>query len=132
MGVKLDRISQAVLLVCGAVFVYLRVAEGRGRLPRLLASHGDDLISLPLVLGLALLAHRLFKKDPTYVLPPVHSLVALFFFGLYFEVALPAFRESATADPWDVLGYGLGWMVFQWGINRPVRKPLSGSGPHKR
>ncbi len=51
-------------------------------------------------------------------LPLFHGLMAVIFFGVFFEVILPLVKGPAVADPWDLLMYLTGFMIFQWGLNR--------------
>jgi hypothetical protein len=108
-----------VLALCSFTFLGLRTIEGTGGLSGWPASYLDDLLCLPLVLGLVLAVHRLRHPGPGLILIRGHSLVALLLFSVYFEVILPRLSSGFTADPVDVVMYGIGWCVFEWGINRP-------------
>lgn len=123
LGLKgMFRETPSVLLaVCAGVFLALRLGETQHWLPWWAAGYGDDLICLPLVLGWILFVQRRFSFSPDLVLGLSHSLGALLFFSLYFEVLLPRVNNGFTADPWDVLMYGAGWVIFQLGVNRPGR-----------
>ena len=75
---------------------------------------------LPLVLTIALLAHRLAGRGPTWSLPVAHGLAAVALFAVIFEVVLPTVAAGATADPWDAAFYFGGWLFFQAVINAPA------------
>ncbi len=126
-GIRLPGlISLGALMFCGAAFVLLRWGEAAGWLPAWARDHGDDIISLPLVLAAALLIHRALRKEAAFVLPLGHGLVALAFFALYFEFLMPRWLGRGVADWWDVPSYALGWAIFQLAINRPAAGPHPG------
>ncbi len=101
------------------LFVVVRVLDAGGRLGPMAASYADDLICLPMVLGLVLWAHRrLLGKGAGYVLPRRHGLLTLLFFAVYFEGFLPHWSGAAVADFWDLLMYGVGLVVFEMLMNK--------------
>ncbi len=103
-----------------ALFLVIRILEVSRLLPPMAASYADDLLCLPLVLGLILWAHRkLLDRGSAYTLPRFHGLLTLFLFASYFEALLPHLNSSAIADPWDLLMYGLGYLVFEMVMNKP-------------
>ena len=114
----LGRASLSVLLLSGAAFVLLHLLEAGRQAPAWASSHGDDLLSLPLVLGLALILQRLVRNDRSFRLPLAQGLATLAFFGLYFEFLAPRLLGRGTADLWDLAWYAVGWVVFQVGVNR--------------
>ncbi len=103
-----------------ALFIFLRILDVSRQLPPLASSYADDLLCLPLVLGLVLWAHRrLLGRGSAYILPRAHGLLTLLLFACYFEVLLPRWKSSAIADPWDLLMYALGYLVFEMVMNTP-------------
>jgi hypothetical protein len=107
----------AFLLV---LFLCVRIAEATGHLPVLAASYADDLLCLPLVLGIVLGAHRrLCGRGPQYILPRFHGLLTLVLFAIYFEGLLPRWTSAAVGDPWDLLMYLSGYLLFETLMNRP-------------
>jgi len=102
-----------------ALFLIVRILEVSGQLPLLASSYADDLLCLPLVLGLVLWAHRrLLGRGSAYTLPRSHGLLTLLLFACYFEALLPRWKSSAIADPWDLLMYALGYLVFEMVMNK--------------
>ncbi|MCX2740537.1 hypothetical protein [Pontibacter anaerobius] len=85
-----------------------------------LHTHLDDLLVLPLALTVALAAERLYFRNPYFVLPLYHTLLALLLFSVVFEGLLPLLHQKYTADPWDVLAYTTGAFIFQRWMNRPL------------
>ncbi len=103
-----------------AIILVIRIVEATDHLPRLAASFADDLLCLPLVLGLVLEAHRrLVGQGSQYTLPRVHGLLVLLLFSIYFEVLLPSWKAAAVGDPWDILMYFTGYLFFEVFMNRP-------------
>jgi len=104
-----------------AAFILIRLLEMTGHLPGLGASFADDLICLPLVLGTLLLLHRRWgRRGPQFTLPHSHGIMGLVLFSIYFEGILPHWKSTAVADPWDLLMYFAGYLIFEILINRPA------------
>lgn len=110
-------------LVVGAALLYVALRLNRGwlhqPLPPLLSSYLGDLLCLPLMLSLALAAHRaLIAQNST--LPGAWVLAAWLAVSVWFEGLLPLWSAQATADPLDVVAYALGGLAFQRWLNNPV------------
>lgn len=84
-----------------------------------LTSYLDDVLCLPLILGLILMAHRLRRGDGRLVLPRSHGLAALVVVAVWFEGVMPRVHPRYTADSWDLAAYALGLVLFQLAVNRP-------------
>lgn len=126
--------GEGLLLSLAGLFVWARCAEGSAGLPSWAACYLDDLLCLPLVLGLVLTVHRLAGRPVGWTLPRSHGLSAVLLYALYFELVLPLVKVTATADPRDVLAYAAGWAVFEAGINRPgtgLRAPQRSLAPSR-
>jgi hypothetical protein len=87
-------------------------------LPLGIASYLGDLLSLPLLLSLALAAHRLLI-DRAGTLPVTWVVGAWLVVAIWFEGLLPRWSAQAMADPLDVLAYALGALAFHHWLNRP-------------
>lgn len=77
--------------------------------------HGylDDFLALPLILFSILLLFRMvIFKGKTYTIPYMYIILTWAFFSVYFEVWLPRKNNAFTADPWDMLAYGAGGILF--------------------
>ncbi len=107
------------------LFLVVRFIESTGQLLPLAANFADDLLCLPLVLGGVLWCHRQFSsRGPQYTMPRSHGLITLALFSIYFEGLLPHWSSSATADPWDLLMYLAGYLVFETLMNKPAGQTL--------
>lgn len=86
----------------------------------------DDLLCLPLVLGLVLFVRRARGLDGG--LPFVHVATGWAVFAILFELLLPRLDAAFTADPLDAAAYAVGAMLFQVSLNRPD-PARTGDGP---
>jgi hypothetical protein len=87
-------------------------------LPLGISSYLADLLSLPLMLNLALAAHRLLI-DRVGTQPVKWVVGAWLVVAVWFEGLLPLWSAWAVADPLDVLAYALGALGFHYWLNRP-------------
>ena len=99
--------------VLASLVLATRVGESAGVIPGLVAAYLDDLLCLPCLLLLIHWAHRLTGRPRHWRLPAVHGVICLVFVAVVFEIVLPGLSIRYTADPWDVLAYGVG-LVLYW------------------
>lgn len=91
----------------------------RWPLPPWLTSYLGDVLFLPLLLSVALMLHRVWLRNDGATLPVAWVLAAYVGVAVWFEGVLPLYSARATADPLDVLAYGVGaWVFLRW-LNRP-------------
>jgi len=87
-----------------------------------LHSHLEDLLALPIILKSAQLSIQvLLPRQKNYRIPLRDSLLILAAFSIYYEAYLPMNDPRFTADPWDVLCYGLGFLAFEMWMNASPR-----------
>jgi hypothetical protein len=115
---------RVVWLGLAGLYAMARVGRASGWLSGPADWYLTDLLCLPLVLGLALQVQRLCGRSRDWSLPCEHGLVAAAGYGLYFEWLLPRLDARFVADPGDFLCYLLGWLLFEFLLNRPLRTPL--------
>ncbi|MBF9236925.1 hypothetical protein I2I05_05910 [Hymenobacter sp. BT683] len=116
-------------LFVGATLVYLAFQLNRRALhwplPELLTSYLGDVVAMPVVLSLALAAHRrLVARSLAFVLPDSWLVGAWAYVSLFFEAFLPCVSTAAVADSWDAVAYAAGTLTFRYWLNRspgPVR-----------
>lgn len=90
-------------------------------LPDVVRFHLADVLALPLELTLILyFMRRWYFRQPSFVLPASWIVSTWVVFAVWFEVILPLFDHRATADPLDVLAYGVGGFIFWRWLNRPA------------
>ena len=89
------------------------------RVPELLSSYLADAVALPVMLSLALAAHRrLVVRSRAFVLPDAWLLATWAYVSVFFEGLLPYCSATAVADPLDVVAYAAGTVVFRRWLNR--------------
>lgn len=79
----------------------------------------DDLLAMPVVLGLTLQIMRWFhQKRNLYIFTKVQIGIAIIYFTIIFEVILPLKSDTYTRDWWDVVCYTIGAVAFYYLINK--------------
>ncbi len=82
-------------------------------------SYLDDLLAMPVILGTTLQIFRwIYKNGISYIFTKTQIVIGTAYISFLFEVLLPQWSDRYTADPWDVLCYGLGAVYFYFFINR--------------
>jgi hypothetical protein len=80
----------------------------------------DSFLAMPVILTLWLAERRwLFKQGSSYLLPPLHVVMATVYISFVAEIVFPLLSPRFTADWLDVVCYGAGSMLFYFTINRP-------------
>lgn len=88
-------------------------------IPALLQAYLGDVVSMPLILTLALVAQRrLVAHSRTFVFPNSWLVLAWAYVAIWFEVLLPHFSDKAVSDPLDVAAYAVGTLAFRRWLNR--------------
>lgn len=83
-------------------------------------SYGDDLMAMPVVFGICLQLMRWVHPLKTeLVFTKKQLLIGLLYFSVIFELILPRLSSIYTADPFDVLCYAIGTLIFFKWMNRP-------------
>ncbi|SDL36189.1 hypothetical protein SAMN05421823_105298 [Catalinimonas alkaloidigena] len=119
---KLTPLVHPLFLAAAALFgLHQFLQKGLRLAIPLLDNYLDDLLCLPVVLSLALVALREgVVRQPTYTLSTRQVVFATAYFALAFEVVIPHFHAGYTADLLDVVMYALGaWGFLRW-LNRPA------------
>ncbi|SEJ11746.1 hypothetical protein SAMN05192553_102468 [Cyclobacterium xiamenense] len=85
----------------------------------LVHSYLDDLLAMPVILGLTLQLYRwIHPRKERLVFSIKQVLVGFLYISLLFEVLLPAWSATYVRDPWDVGCYFLGSVYFYGLINK--------------
>jgi hypothetical protein len=100
------------LVVATLLFLAHQTAAALGASPFWADAWLDDLLFLPLVLGLV----RLLRGRPV---PLVQVAGAVVYAGSVFEGLLPRFSGRITGDPLDVAAYAAGAVLFVLLIESP-------------
>jgi len=84
-----------------------------------LHSYFDDLLAMPVVLGITLQVYRwIHPMKNGFVFTPTQVLVGFIYFSLLFEGLLPSWSATYTRDIWDIVCYFLGSVWFYFLINK--------------
>ena len=93
-----------------------------------LHAYFEDLIAIPVILGIALfMTQWLLKKWRSYTISLRDLILLTVVFSLYFEVILPRFNAHFSSDLVDVGCYALGTIFFARFLNRPYFAPSEAS-----
>ncbi len=81
----------------------------------------DDLLAMPVIFGITLQVFRwIHPLKAAFTFTKIQLFVGWLYFSLIFEVFLPWRSDIYTADPWDVVCYGIGTFLFYKIINKPA------------
>lgn len=76
-------------------------------------SYLNDILCLPIILSLVLfIIRKWIIRNTRYYLSIYHILFTAAYFSWVFEWYLPHHNSNFTADPYDILSYFLGGMIF--------------------
>lgn len=104
-----DRLFIIALLA----YAFVRLARlNLYAIPDWINSYLSDLVCMPIVLTLALVGVRFFKRLPQYQLTSGMVFGLTVGYSIYFEWALPGASSAYTADGLDVLFYFIGATVY--------------------
>lgn len=106
----LSRILYSIMLVIAAsIYVLQKLAID---LPQLLNNYLNDLLCIPLILGVLTFIIRQLKKNHRFKLPFGFIFILSSYYAVYFEYYLPKNNSRYTSDWIDVALYFLGGMLF--------------------
>ncbi|MBK6642010.1 MAG: hypothetical protein IPG39_12690 [Bacteroidetes bacterium] len=100
------------------LFVLNQLMEHSGIFVPLIYSYLDDLLFMPIVLTLSLLLQRRILGWK-YRLNTIHLLFGFVYVSVVMEAVLPLMNDRFISDPFDVLMYGFGIILFQMLLNKP-------------
>ncbi|MEG9328079.1 hypothetical protein V6B16_09045 [Salinimicrobium catena] len=109
-------ITFSTLFIAGEIFSYLTFTQ-----PWWIRNYLNDLLCMPVVLGICLHLVRFMKNDRTIRISLFTTISLAVFYSLYFEIILPPITERYTADVFDVLLYFTGALLFYF-MQKPAPK----------
>jgi len=81
----------------------------------------NDFLAIPVIANLGLWFQRVFViRNNYYVLSPWHVIFIVVYVSVLFELVLPYYSKTYTADWIDVLLYMVGGVFFYRIINKPI------------
>ncbi|OYU96092.1 MAG: hypothetical protein CFE21_06690 [Bacteroidetes bacterium B1(2017)] len=86
-----------------------------------ISNYLDDILFLPIFLGITLLAQqKLIQKEFTY--SPFVIIVIWAIVAFVFELIIPVLSNKFTSDFFDVIAYGVGAIIFGLFLNQSAEK----------
>ena len=77
-----------------------------------------DVLCMPVVLTLSMVAMRLLRQNPGYQLNRAQIITTVLMFAILFEGLFPLMSPRFTADPIDILCYAAGALLFSKWMNK--------------
>lgn len=108
---KARRRATVIFVFCLLTFLGHQIAMQGGFSHPFADAYLDDLLCMPVCLFPVLSGFRFFL-GAYYRFPATYLIGVWTFFSLYFEVVLPRFKSTFTADPADMVCYGISMIVF--------------------
>jgi hypothetical protein len=105
-------ITASVLTICNGMMGRMGCS-----LPYI-SSYLDDLACFPVILTIALALLRVLTRQHDYLLSRGRIIFAIIYFSVVFEGVLPAASNSYTSDPFDIVAYAAGALLFERYINK--------------
>lgn len=108
-------------LFIGSILIYLVliILKKSGIYIPFVSDYIADFLVMPVVLTVALWAVRRTGEDrKSYTFQWWHVAIAVGLYGFLFEWLFPRMTDRFTADPWDLLAYAAGGLVFYFLMNR--------------
>lgn len=103
------------VLLCFILFLINQILQKYNLSFSFTRNYLDDLLCMPVILGFCLTCLQLIKKDPDFQLDWWYIAVTVLYISIVFEVFTP---KNFTSDPWDVLCYVIGSLIFKGFMNR--------------
>ncbi len=72
----------------------------------------DDLLAIPVILGITLWAERMIYRNPRYTHSGIHIAFTVLLLILVFELLLPRYSAAYVSDPWDMLCYMISGILY--------------------
>lgn len=118
-------LQHPLFIICILLFCLNRALEQAQLYVWPLYAYLDDLLCLPLTLGLILAVQRSYFQNQNMTIPVRHIVFAVAAFSVCFELLLPLYKPLYTADLLDVAAYAVGATVFHQLMNKPLRMPAA-------
>lgn len=107
---EINKLVYCILSII-AITVYFLKQNGY-QLPMLIHNYLNDLLCLPLVLGIITYIIRFLKKDAQFKLPLGFVICLATYYAVYFEFYQPKINSRYTSDWIDVLLYFIGGFSY--------------------
>ncbi len=95
------------------VLIHQVFQKGLGINHFLIDSYLDDLLAVPVLMGITLIIERgLPGYSETYFHSPLHIAFVCLLLSVCFEYILPELSDRYVSDPFDLLGYTVGAFLY--------------------
>ncbi|MDB5142104.1 MAG: hypothetical protein JWQ66_817 [Mucilaginibacter sp.] len=108
-------------VICCLIWLIVITARKLGHPFPFINGYINDAVAIPVMASLGLWFQRVFMiRNNYYVLAPWHVIFIVVYVTLIFEILLPHFSKTYTADWADALLYMTGGLFFYKVINMPI------------
>ena len=115
----------STLSLCALTFM---ATENLKFVPPPISWYFEDVIALPIILGIALAAIQSLRTNwRNYTIRLRDLWVIVVLFSVHFELIMPSISAKHTQDPVDVICYLFGAMFFMLLMNKPNALRLQNS-----
>ncbi len=113
-----------LFISCAALSGINKLVELSGYYIPFIHSHMDDFFCMIVILTPALFIQRNYVfNNGNYVFSKWHTIIAVAYCSIIFELILPLQSSQHTADLLDFVAYSAGGIVFHLFINKPQLMP---------
>ncbi len=113
-----------LFIACAALSGINKLVEISGYYIPFIHSYMDDFFCMIVILTPALFIQRNYVfNDGNYVFSKWHTIIAVVYCSIVFELILPLQSSQHTADLFDFVAYSAGGIVFHLFINKPQLMP---------
>lgn len=107
---KVNKLIYGVLLIVAMTVYFMK--QNKHELPVIINNYLNDLLCLPIVLGIITYTIRYLKKDPQFKLPLFFVICLATYYAVYFEYYQPKVNVRYTSDWIDVILYYIGGISY--------------------
>ncbi|WP_162054045.1 hypothetical protein [Pontibacter pamirensis] len=118
-------LQHPLFVICILLFCLNRALEQAQVYVWPLYAYLDDVLCMPLTLGIILTVQRVYFQNQSMTIPVRHIIFAVAAFSVCFELLLPLYKLLYTADVLDVVAYALGAFAFHHSMNKPLQAPAA-------
>lgn len=104
--------TRLYFLLYTGLYLINQFIESKGVYNYYLSSYLDDLLVMPIILTITLVAMKIITRKPMFELDIVMLVMAFLLISLLFEIILPRYKVIYTQDYWDIVCYAFGTGMF--------------------
>jgi hypothetical protein len=109
-------------LVYIAAWLMIHICTWLHVCPIWLSNYADDVLFIPVIMGLALaLQRRFLVHNVFFCFKWYYGLIVVMYAFIVFELIFPQINPHFTRDVWDGAAYFSGYLLFQFTLNKPLK-----------